>query len=79
MDPSHVALVTVHLSSEGFEEYRCDKNMALGINVANLWKLMKCGANEDSLTLQSKSSSSINILFENKKLKKSCEFNLNLI
>lgn len=25
MDSSHVALVTLNLSAEGFEEYRCDK------------------------------------------------------
>jgi proliferating cell nuclear antigen len=80
MDASHVALVTVSLSSEGFSEYRCDKTMNLGIQVANLWKLMKCGGNDDSITLKASSeSSSLNIKFENKKLKKSCDFNLNLI
>ena len=36
MDSSHVALVTLNLSSDGFEEYRCDKQMTLGVSVANL-------------------------------------------
>jgi proliferating cell nuclear antigen len=80
MDASHVALVSVGLSSEGFSEYRCDKNMNLGIQVSNLWKLMKCGGNDDALTLSSSSESSkLDIKFENKKLKKCCEFSLNLI
>lgn len=80
MDASHVALVTVSLSSEGFQDYRCDKTLNLGIQVGNLWKLMKCGGNDDCLILKTESdSSSLNIKFENKKLKKSCDFNLNLI
>ena len=52
MDSSHVALVTLNLSSEGFEEYRCDKQMTLGISVQNLSKIM----NEPS---------ALNIKFEN--------------
>ena len=80
MDASHVALVSVQLSSEGFSEYRCDKAMNLGIQVSQFWKLMKCGGNDDCLILKSTfDSSSLNIRFENNKLKKCCDFNLNLI
>lgn len=80
MDSSHVALVTVNLLSEGFQEFKCDKTMNLGIQVGNLWKLMKCGSNDDSLILKSESDSSqLNIRFENKKMKKACDLNLNLI
>ena len=80
MDGSHVALVTVHLSCEGFEEYRCDKSVTLGISIGQLWKLMKCGGNDDSLTLKCNSEPSyLSISFENKKIKKSCNFNLALI
>ena len=41
----------MHLSSEGFEEYRCDKQMALGLTISNLAKVLRCCGNEDSLTL----------------------------
>ena len=30
MDSSHVSLVMVTLKSDGFESFRCDKNLALG-------------------------------------------------
>ena len=30
MDTSHVALVSLNLSMEGFEEYRCDQTQKLG-------------------------------------------------
>lgn len=80
MDGSHVALVTVSLSCEGFEEYRCDKTVTLGISISQLWKLMKCGGNDDSLTLKCNAEPSyLSISFENKKIKKSCNFNLSLI
>lgn len=65
MDSSHVALVTLHLSSEGFEEYRCDKQMVLGVSISNLAKVLKCGGNDDSLTLSCEDDSKLKVKFEN--------------
>ena len=36
MDSSHVSLVTLLLRSDGFEHYRCDKNISMGMNLANM-------------------------------------------
>jgi proliferating cell nuclear antigen len=33
MDNSHVALVSLKLTADQFESYRCDRNMPLGVNV----------------------------------------------
>jgi proliferating cell nuclear antigen len=52
MDTSHVALVSLNLSMEGFEQYRCDTNVVLGINIINLSKVMKLADPSDSITLQ---------------------------
>jgi proliferating cell nuclear antigen len=41
MDGSHVALISLSLSSEGFEKYRADSTMVLGVNVGLLSKVMK--------------------------------------
>jgi proliferating cell nuclear antigen len=80
MDSSHVALVTLSLTSEGFEEYRCDKQMTLGVNILQLSKIMKCGGNEDSIILRAEvEPSALNIQFENKKQKKTSDFTLSLI
>ena len=66
MDSSHVALVTLNLSSEGFEEYRCDKPMTLGVSISNLAKVLRCGGNEDSLTLSCEEEpSKLKVKFEN--------------
>lgn len=51
MDGSHVALVSLNLSMEGFEHYRADTSMVLGVNVALLAKVMKLADATDSITL----------------------------
>lgn len=33
MDSSHVALVALQLKKDGFEPYRCDRNISLGLNM----------------------------------------------
>lgn len=36
MDNSHVALVSLSLRSDGFDKYRCDRNLTMGMNLARL-------------------------------------------
>lgn len=36
MDSSHVSLVQLTLRSEGFDTYRCDRNLAMGVNLTRL-------------------------------------------
>ena len=80
MDTSHVALVSLNLSMEGFESYRCDSNVVLGVNIANLSKVMKLADPSDSITLKAdQDPSTLKLVFENPKTQKSTEFNLNLI
>jgi proliferating cell nuclear antigen len=67
MDSSHVALVTLNLSPDGFEEYRCDKQMTLGVSIANLSKIMKCSGIDESIILRAEDEpSALQIQFENK-------------
>jgi len=51
MDSSHVSLVSLRLAAEGFLAYRCEKSMTLGVNVANLVKILKCAGNDDTIQL----------------------------
>ena len=67
MDSSHVSLVQVTLRTEGFETFRCDKNLALGVNMDTMGKLMKCAANDDSITLKSEDNGDLlGLIFESK-------------
>ena len=80
MDSSHVALVSLNLSMEGFEHYRADTSMVLGINVALLAKVMKLADPSDSITLSAEDSAThLKLLFENSKTERTTEFTLNLI
>ncbi|KAE8732344.1 hypothetical protein F3Y22_tig00002237pilonHSYRG01875 [Hibiscus syriacus] len=49
---SHVALVALLLRSEGFEHYRCDRNISMGMNLNNMSKMLKCAGNDDIITLK---------------------------
>lgn len=42
MDLSHVALVTLNLKADGFDEYKAHKVYSLGVKLQNLHKILKC-------------------------------------
>uniref|UniRef100_A0A7N2RFG2 PAZ domain-containing protein n=1 Tax=Quercus lobata TaxID=97700 RepID=A0A7N2RFG2_QUELO len=52
MDSSHLALVALLLRSEGFEHYRCDRNVSMGMNLNNMAKMLKCAGNDDIVTIK---------------------------
>ena len=54
MDSSHVSLVSMLLRTDGFESLRCDKNINLGINMASMAKILKCAANDDVISLETR-------------------------
>ncbi|KAH9846333.1 proliferating cell nuclear antigen [Lenzites betulinus] len=52
MDNSHVALVSVKLKADGFQKYRCDRPIPLGVNLGSLTKVLKCAKDDDLCTLK---------------------------
>lgn len=44
MDSSHVSLVSLLLRADGFEHYRCDRGLSMGMNLANFAKMLKVRA-----------------------------------
>mmetsp|Transcript_8305 Transcript_8305/g.10895 ORF Transcript_8305/g.10895 Transcript_8305/m.10895 type:complete len:84 (-) Transcript_8305:549-800(-) len=80
MDTSHVALVALNLSKDGFDTFQASGNMCLGVNINTLAKIMKLADPQDAITLQAdKDSSTLNILFDNEKSDRATRFKLNLI
>ncbi|CAO3592489.1 unnamed protein product [Absidia cylindrospora] len=69
MDNSHVALVAMMLRSDGFDPYRCDRNLPLGINLTSLNKNPQANDNGDVLSL----------VFEGKDSDKISEYDLKLM
>ena len=68
MDSSHVALVSLTLGQNGFESYRCDRPMTLGVSISNLSKVLKLAGNEDRIILRAdEDATSLQICFDNKR------------
>ncbi|PON87573.1 Proliferating cell nuclear antigen, PCNA [Trema orientale] len=80
MDSSHVALVALLLRSEGFEHYRCDRNLSLGMNLNNMAKMLKCAANDDIVTIKADDASdSVTFMFESPNQDKIADFEMKLM
>ena len=80
MDNSHVALVAMLLRADGFSPYRCDRNIALGINLNSLTKVLRCAQNEDMITLKAEDApDSLNLVFENTENDRISEYDIKLM
>ena len=54
MDSSHVSLVSLMLRADGFEHYRCDRSLSMGMNLGNMAKMLKVGRQFPTETKQPK-------------------------
>jgi len=80
MDQGHVSLVALLLHQEGFEHYRCDRNIPLGINLNSMSKILKAAANEDSVTIKAnEEGDNVTFMFENPNGDRVSEFQLKLM
>lgn len=80
MDSSHVALVALLLRSEGFEHYRCDRNISMGMNLGNMNKMLKCAGNDDVITVKADDGSdTVTFLFESPNNDKIADFEMKLM
>jgi len=80
MDNSHVSLVSLSLRAEGFENYRCDRNMSMGMNLASLAKILKCSNNDDVVTMKAQDSADIvTFVFESKNGERVSDFDMKLM
>ncbi|KAM0271424.1 hypothetical protein ACHAQH_009078 [Verticillium albo-atrum] len=65
MDNSHVALVSMMLKAEAFSPYRCDRNIALGVNLTSLTKVLRAANGSDQLTMKAEDApDSLSLTFE---------------
>lgn len=71
MDNSHVSLVSLNLRSDGFDKYRCDRNLSLGMNLANMAKILKCANNNDTVTIKAQDNAdTVTFMFESQNQEK---------
>ncbi|KAI9794197.1 MAG: proliferating cell nuclear antigen [Peltula sp. TS41687] len=80
MDNSHVALVSMMLKAECFSPYRCDRNIALGINLNSLTKVLRAALDKDILTLKAEDApDSLNLVFESNSTDRLSEYDIKLM
>ncbi|RWS29053.1 proliferating cell nuclear antigen-like protein, partial [Leptotrombidium deliense] len=80
MDTSHVSLVAVQLKSEGFDKYRCDRSVTLGMNLASLSKILKCAGNDDTITIKAPDDGDkITLVFDAKNESEVAEYEIKLM
>ncbi|BFZ17814.1 hypothetical protein BsWGS_20853 [Bradybaena similaris] len=80
MDSSHVSLVSLSMKSDGFETYRCDRNLSMGIHLPSMSKIMKCASNEDSITIKAADEAdTVSLVFESPNQEKVSDYEMKLI
>jgi proliferating cell nuclear antigen len=79
LDTARVALVDMFLESENFEEYRCEGDIVAGVNVTNMFKLLKFISNNDTLTVEINSREYLDIRIENAVKRSDTRFQLKLL
>ena len=81
MDSSHTVLVHLRLEGSHFEQYYCPEKIVVGLNMLNLFKLVKTMNNNETLTLyiEKSDSSRLGIRIENGEKNTVTNFKLNLL
>ena len=80
MDSSHVSLVGLLLRADGFDHFRRDRNISLGINLTSMGKVLKCCNNDDIVTLKADDQAdTMTFMFENQNQDRISDFELKLM
>tara|TARA_Y100000389_G_scaffold195238_1_gene226379 strand:- start:19275 stop:20111 length:837 start_codon:yes stop_codon:yes gene_type:complete len=81
MDPTHTTLIHMNLASQNFEKFYCTHKQIIGVNMINLFKLIKTITNSDTLTLfvHKNDMNHLGVKIENDTKKASTTFKLNLL
>lgn len=79
LDTARASLVDFELSADNFEVYECPQPIVAGVNISNMFKLLKTISTSDTLTLEINNRDILDILIENSTKKTSTKFNLKLL
>lgn len=79
LDTARVTLVHMTLGAENFEEYSCPQDIAAGLNMGNVYKLLKSVTGQDVLTLRVEGRDVLEMTIENPVKKSATNFKLKLL
>ncbi|KAF2739114.1 proliferating cell nuclear antigen [Polyplosphaeria fusca] len=80
MDNSHVALVSMMLKADAFAPFRCDRNIALGINLSSLTKVLRAAQSNDELVIKAEDAPDVvSLTFESAEQDRISEYDIKLM
>ena len=79
LDTARVTLVHMVLGAENFEEYECPVNIIAGLNMSNVYKLLKSITSQDTLTISITGRDYMDMIIENTVKKSFTNFKLKLL
>jgi proliferating cell nuclear antigen len=80
MDTSHVSLVSINLSSEGFDKFWCERQLSMGMNLESMAKILRCSSKDDFVTIRTEDQAdTVSFIFEAPNHDKVSEYEMKLI
>ena len=81
MDPTHTVLIHLKLSSSKFETFYCKEPFKIGLNMLNLFKLIKTMGSNDTLSLfvEEENTNKLCIVIFNEDKNSTTKYKLNLL
>jgi len=80
MDNSHVSLVSVSLRADGFDKFRCDRQLSMGMNLGSMSKILRCAANDDIVTMKAQDQAdTVTFMFESPNQEKVADYEMKLM
>lgn len=79
LDTARVTLVHMTMGAENFEEYECSENITAGLNMNNVYKLLKGVSGQDTLTIVIQGRDVMEFQIENPVKKSATNFRLKLL
>lgn len=79
LDTARVTLVHMTLSAENFEEYDCPTDVTAGLNMSNVYKLLKSVTSQDTMSMRVEGRDVMELVIENSTKKSSTNFKLKLL
>lgn len=81
IDSSHVCLCSVLLRKELFQDYRCDRNICMGMNTGTLSKILKCAGNDETIVIQAQEDhlDCVTFIFEKQNQERVSKFEMKLM
>jgi proliferating cell nuclear antigen len=79
LDTARTSLIDMHLAAENFEEYTCTEDIDTGVNVTNMYKLLKTITSNDVLIISIDCKEFMNIEIHSDQKKTCTKFALKLL